>query len=100
MVKNLPTMQETWVWSLGQEESYGIGDGNPLQYSCLESPVDRGVHGFTKSWIWLSDWAGSIQKEETYEISYGASSNKHITDVYVLIKKMSMIHRRVKNVKW
>ena len=32
-----------------------IGSGNPLQYSCLESPVGRGawwaaVHGVTQSW--------------------------------------------------
>ena len=38
------------VQSLGQEESPGGGNGNPLQYSCLENPTDRGawwatVHG-------------------------------------------------------
>ena len=38
--------------------SVGKGHGNPLQYSCLENPVDRGawwatVHGVTKSWTWL-----------------------------------------------
>ena len=31
------------------------GHGNPLQYSCLENPMDRGawqaiVHGVTRSW--------------------------------------------------
>ena len=36
------------------------GNGNPLQYSCLENPMDRGawqatVHGVTKSWTRLSD---------------------------------------------
>ena len=35
--------------------SPGVGNGNPLQYSCLENPMDRGarqatVHGITKSW--------------------------------------------------
>ena len=34
------------------------GNGTPLQYSCLENPMDRGgwwapVHGVAKSWIWL-----------------------------------------------
>ena len=38
--------------------SPGGGDGNPLQYSCLENPLDRGaysatVHGVTESWTWL-----------------------------------------------
>ena len=36
-------------------------NGNPLQYSCLENPMDRGVwwfivHGVTKSWTQLSDF--------------------------------------------
>ena len=34
------------------------GHGNPLQYSCLENPMDRGtwratVHAVAKSWTWL-----------------------------------------------
>ena len=41
MVKNLPAMRETWVQSLGSVpglERSLVGHGNPLQYSCLESP--------------------------------------------------------------
>ena len=38
MVKCLPAMRETWVPSLGQEDSPGEGNGNPLQYSFLENP--------------------------------------------------------------
>ena len=38
-VKNPPAMQDTWVQSLGWEDpSPGGGHGNPLQYSCLETP--------------------------------------------------------------
>ena len=53
IVKNLPATQETRVQSLGWEDPGG-GNGNPLQYSCLENPMDRGawqaaVHGVTKS---------------------------------------------------
>ena len=33
MVKSLPAMWETRVQSLGQEDSPGEGNGNPLQYS-------------------------------------------------------------------
>ena len=55
MAKSLPAMQETWVQSLGQEEDPGEGNGNPLQYPCLENPMDRGawqdtLHNFAKSW--------------------------------------------------
>ena len=38
MLKRLPAMRETWVRSLGWEDSPGEGNGNPLQYSCLENP--------------------------------------------------------------
>ena len=41
--------------------SPGEGNGNPLQYSCLENPMDRGawwaaVHGVTKSQTQLSNF--------------------------------------------
>ena len=35
-------MQETQVQSLGREDPLEKGYGNPLQYSCLENPMDRG----------------------------------------------------------
>ena len=52
----------TPVRSLCWEDSPGGGNGNPLQYSCLENPVDIGacqftVRGVAKSQTWLSDWA-------------------------------------------
>ena len=39
----------------GSGRSPGEGNGNPLQYSCLENAMDRGawqgtVHGVSKSW--------------------------------------------------
>ena len=45
--------------SPGSGRSPGVGNGNPLQYSCLEKPKDRGawqatVHGVTKSQMQLS----------------------------------------------
>ena len=53
-VNNLPATQETWVQSLNLEDSPGGGNGYPLQYSCLENPMDRGdwwatVCGVTRS---------------------------------------------------
>ena len=45
----------------GSGRAPGEGNGNPLQYSCLENPMDRGawwaiVHGVAKSQTWLSDY--------------------------------------------
>ena len=39
----------------GSGRSPGGGNGNPLQYSCLENPMDRGawwatVHGVVENW--------------------------------------------------
>ena len=51
-LKRLPTVRKTW------------GNGNPLQYSCLENPMDGGtwwatVHGVAKSGTLLSDFTSS-----------------------------------------
>ena len=43
MVKRLPVMWEIRVQSLGQEDPLGEGNGNPLQYSCLENSMDGGA---------------------------------------------------------
>ena len=51
------------IRSLGRVDPLGSsGNGNPLQFSCLENPMDRGawwttVHGTAKSLTQLSDWA-------------------------------------------
>ena len=56
MVENPPAKQETQVQSLGQEDPLEEEiNGNPLQYSFLENPMDRGawwatVHRIAKSW--------------------------------------------------
>ena len=43
----------------GSGRAPGGGNGNPLQYSFLKNPMNRGawwaiVHGVAKSWTWLS----------------------------------------------
>ena len=62
-------------WALGEAQLYfqlnlinevfGEGNGTPLQYSCLENPMDRGawwaaVHGVAKSQTRLSDFTFTI----------------------------------------
>ena len=41
-LKRLPGIQETQVRSLGQEDPLEKENGNPLQYSCLENPMEGG----------------------------------------------------------
>ena len=50
----------------GLVRSPGVGNGNPLQYSCLENPMNRGawqatVHGVTKSRTCLSTQACTVK---------------------------------------
>ena len=66
LVKNQPTMWETWVRSLGSipglnlppglGRSPGEGKGYLLQYSVLENSMDSVVHGVAKSRTRLSDF--------------------------------------------
>ena len=60
MAKNLPVNvgDVSLIPELGR--SPGEGNGNPLQYSCLGNPMDKGawratVHGVAKSWIQWND---------------------------------------------
>ena len=60
MVKNLPTVQEIWVRSLGWEELLEKETATHSSYSCLKNPMDRGawqatVRGVTKSQTRLID---------------------------------------------
>jgi len=75
------------VQSLGWEESPGEGNGNPLQYSCLENPTDRGawwvsVQEVAKSWTQLSMHAyvqlAFIKKRVGREMGGGFRIRGHI----------------------
>ena len=76
-------MQETQCSTPGSGRSPGEGNGNPLQYSCLENSMDRGawwatVHGVAKSWTRLSNFTliykignqqgPTVQHRELYSI--------------------------------
>ena len=72
LVKNLPANEgdaRDGGLILVLRRSPGVGNGNPLQNSCLENFMDRGawwasIHGVAKSQMWLSDWADT----HTYSI--------------------------------
>ena len=54
-VKNLPAVQETWVWSLGEKELFEKGKASHSSILAWRSPWTV-VHGVTKSRTRLSDW--------------------------------------------
>ena len=43
VVKNLPANAGDAHFNPGSRRAPGEGNGNPLQYSCLENPIDRGA---------------------------------------------------------
>ena len=67
MVKNPPARQETWVWSLGWEDPLEKGMATHSSILAWRIPWTEEfwwaewasglhtVHGFTKSWTWLSN---------------------------------------------
>ena len=60
-LKHLPAMQGDLGSIPGSGRSPGEGNGNPLQYSCLENPMGGGawwatIHGVVKSWTRLRDF--------------------------------------------
>ena len=71
VVKNPPAMQEMQRSIPGSGRSYGEGNGNPLQYTCLENSMDRGawwvtVHGVIKEWRYD---LGNEQQQQRNELS-------------------------------
>ena len=65
MVKNPPARAGDNSSFAGLGRSPGRANGNPLQYSCLENPMDRGawwttVHGIAKSQTQLRDYGTTI----------------------------------------
>ena len=55
VIKNMPANAGDAGLIPGSGRSPGGGNGNPLQYSCWDNPMDREtcqatIHGVTKSW--------------------------------------------------
>ena len=60
------------------------GNGNPLQYSCLENPMGRGAwqstgHGVTKSWVWLTNTSNTQRVYYAWHLKAMWSSGKFFT---------------------
>ena len=60
IIKNLPAIWETWVWSPSWEDSHGGGQRNLLQYSCLENPNEQSSLVGYSPWgckvLYMTEW--------------------------------------------
>ena len=73
VVKNSPTSAEDGGLIPGPERSHGDGNGNPLQYSCLWNPMDRGVWHVTVPWD---------PKRDGHNLATKQQSQRHKTHVH------------------
>ena len=62
VVMNLPVNAEDVGLILGLGRSSGEGNGNPLQYSCLGNPMDRGAWQATIHVVTESDMTEQLSK--------------------------------------
>ena len=79
------TGEPGWLPSIGSHRVghdlacyiYGEGNGTPLQYSCLENPMDGGawwaaVYGVTQSWTRLKRLSSSSSSSRAVPVSHSA----------------------------
>ena len=72
MVKNLPMMQETWVWSLGQED-----------------PLEKGMATHSCILAWRIPWTeepGGLQSMGSQRIRYDWVTNTSLQNLYVFLR--------------
>ena len=90
-----------WV-SLLQQPSLTLGEGNgtPLQYSCLENPMDGGawwaaVHGVAKSWIRLSDFTFTfLHWRRKWQCSCLENPRDGVAQSWTRLKRLGRRHAR------
>ena len=69
--------QEMWVLSLGGEDPLEEENGNPLQYSCLKNPMDRGAWQATQS-------QGSQRVKHDWATEHGAQA---LSSIHIAIEQ-------------
>ena len=85
MVKNLPANVGDMGLIPDLERSSGEGIGNPLQYSCLENPMDRGV------------WHGQRGHKE---LDMTQSHTHTHTHTHTQMKQKFTLYTRTQNMTW
>ena len=87
----------------GSGRSPGKGNGNPLQYSCLENPMDRGtwaaVHGVAKSQTRLKQLSAHTS-DTALRASVSWSGQSATKDCVLVNVPLLLVQVHVPNVEW
>ena len=80
----------------GSGRSPGGGHGNPLQYSCLENPMERGawqaaVHGVTKSQTQLRKLSTQAGRKEHRTKTFSKKSSNLLLKLYLFESEVILI---------
>ena len=77
LVKNPPAMRETWVPSLGWENSPGEGKGYPLKYSwaSLVAQLVKNPPAMRETWVPSLGWENSPGEGKGYPLQYSGLEN-------------------------
>ena len=88
------------------ERCPGEGNGNPLQYSCLENPIDRGtwratIHGVTKNQTGLSNKTTTFMESQTCARNFWKSCKicSSVTTIFHIWKLSTWVCYNVTQVK-
>ena len=85
VVKNASAGDASMASIPGLGRSPGGGNGNPLQYSCLENPTDRGV--------WWATACGVAESDTTQQLStHMADREKKLNDEYRMKETMGWLN--------
>ena len=87
----------------GLGRSLGEGNGNPLQYYCLENPMDRGawqatVHGVAKSQTRLSDFMFTFYSISSANCAYNHPSISNVEIVVLHLFEMRFSENYLGNI--
>ena len=83
MVKNLPAIAGDLGLISGSGRSLGEGNGNPLQYSCLENPMGRGY----------SSW-GHKELDTTEQLTLSLSLENYIFMLHFILQKFTVDNQK------
>ena len=105
MPKNVQTTAELH----SSHTLFGVGTGNPLQYSCLENPMDSGawlanVHKVAQSWIWLT-WLSTHAHTskvmlKILQARFQQYVNWELPDVLAGFRKGRGTRDQITNIRW